>query len=75
MRTVLRPFGVTTDAELVLAFVDDTAMRELNRRYRIGGVPSLIINGKYTTEGGQTASYDELVELANALAAAEHAGK
>ncbi len=48
---------------------------ELNRRYRVGGVPSLIINGKYTTEGGQTASYDELIELANALAAAEHAGK
>ena len=28
MRTVLRPFGVTKDAELVLAFVDDKAMRE-----------------------------------------------
>lgn len=48
---------------------------ELNRRYRIGGVPTLIINGKYTTEGGQTASYEELLELANALAASEHAGK
>ena len=34
MRAVLRPFGVTQDAELVLAFVDDAAMRELNRRYR-----------------------------------------
>jgi probable rRNA maturation factor len=31
---VLRPFGVTQDAELVVAFVDDAAMRELNRRYR-----------------------------------------
>jgi thiol:disulfide interchange protein DsbA len=48
---------------------------ELNRRYRIGGVPTLIINGKYTTEGGQTANYDDLFELANALAASEHAGK
>ena len=42
---------------------------------RIGGVPTLIINGKYTTEGGQTASYEELLELTNTLAASEHAGK
>jgi thiol:disulfide interchange protein DsbA len=46
---------------------------ELNRRYRIGGVPTLIINGKYTTEGSQTANYDDLLELATVLAAAEHA--
>jgi hypothetical protein len=48
---------------------------ELNRRYRIGGVPTLIRNGKDTTEDSQTASYEGLFELANALAAAEHAGK
>jgi len=48
---------------------------ELNRRYRISGVPTLIINGKYTTEGGQTASYEDLLELATVLAAAEHASK
>ena len=34
MRAALRPYGVTKDAELVLAFVDDAEMRELNRRYR-----------------------------------------
>ena len=34
MRAALRPYGVTQDAELALAFVDDAAMRELNRRYR-----------------------------------------
>jgi len=34
VRATLRPYGVTKDAELVLAFVDDPAMRELNRRYR-----------------------------------------
>ena len=34
MRAALRPYGVTRDAEIVLAFVDDEAMRELNRRYR-----------------------------------------
>ena len=47
---------------------------ELNRRYRISGVPTLIINGKYTTEGGQTSSYEELLELATELAASEHMG-
>ncbi len=34
MRAALRPYGVTRDAELVLAFVDDDAMRDLSRRYR-----------------------------------------
>jgi len=34
VRAALRPYGVTQDAELALAFVDDAAMRELNRRYR-----------------------------------------
>ncbi|HEY3125934.1 MAG TPA: rRNA maturation RNase YbeY [Candidatus Limnocylindria bacterium] len=34
VRAALRPYGVTGDAELVLVFVDDAAMRELNRRYR-----------------------------------------
>jgi thiol:disulfide interchange protein DsbA len=45
---------------------------ELNRRYRIGGVPTLIINGKYTTEGGQ-GNYEDMLEMATVLAAAEHA--
>jgi len=34
VRAALRPYGVTKDAELVLAFVNDAEMRELNRRYR-----------------------------------------
>ncbi len=34
MRAALRPYGVTNDAELAIAFVDDVQMRELNRRYR-----------------------------------------
>lgn len=34
VRAALRAYGVTADAELVLAFVDDAVMRELNRRYR-----------------------------------------
>jgi len=73
-------FGV--DAAAFKTAFDSFAVRaklqradELNRRYRIGGVPTLIINGKYTTEGSQTASYDELLDLATELAAAEHASK
>ena len=34
MRAALRPYGITRVAEIVLAFVDDAAMRDLNRRYR-----------------------------------------
>jgi probable rRNA maturation factor len=34
VRAALRPYGVTKDAQLILAFVDDSTMRELNRRYR-----------------------------------------
>jgi len=47
---------------------------ELSRRYRIGSVPTLIINGKYTTDGGQAGSYEELLELVDELAAAERDG-
>jgi thiol:disulfide interchange protein DsbA len=48
---------------------------ELNRRYRIGSVPTLIVNGKYTTEDSGLGSYEELLELVTELAAAEHAAK
>lgn len=34
MRAALRPFRVPADAILTLVFVDDAAMRELNRRHR-----------------------------------------
>ncbi len=48
---------------------------ELNRRYRIGSVPTLIVNGKYTTDGGQAGGYDDLLELVTELAAAERSGQ
>ncbi len=47
---------------------------ELNRRYRIQSVPTLIVNGKYTTGGGETASYEEMLELVDELVAQERAG-
>ena len=47
---------------------------ELSRRYRIQSVPTIIVNGKYTTDGGQAGSYDDLLALIDELAAAERAG-
>jgi probable rRNA maturation factor len=34
VRAALRPYGIARDTDLALAFVDDDAMRDLNRRYR-----------------------------------------
>jgi probable rRNA maturation factor len=34
MRLAAKPYGVPADAQVTLVFVDDVAMRELNRRYR-----------------------------------------
>lgn len=48
---------------------------ELSRRYRIGSVPTMIVNGKYTTDGTKAGNYEALLELVNELAAAEHAGR
>ena len=48
---------------------------ELNRRYRIGSVPTIVVNGKYTTDGPMVGSYDELLVLVDELAAAEREGR
>jgi thiol:disulfide interchange protein DsbA len=44
---------------------------ELSRRYRISSVPTIIVNGKYTTDGPMVGSYDALLQLVDELAAAE----
>jgi thiol:disulfide interchange protein DsbA len=44
---------------------------ELSRRYRIGSVPTIIVNGKYTTDGPMVGSYEALLQLVNELTAAE----
>jgi protein dithiol oxidoreductase (disulfide-forming) len=48
---------------------------ELNRRYKISSVPTIVVNGKYVTDGTMAGSWDTLLELVSELAAAEHAGK
>ncbi len=48
---------------------------ELNRRYRIEAVPSMVVNGKYVTNGNMVGSYDEMLALVDELAASEKAAQ
>jgi protein dithiol oxidoreductase (disulfide-forming) len=48
---------------------------ELSRRYRIGSVPTIVINGKYTTDAPMVGSYEDLLVLVDDLAAAEREGR
>jgi thiol:disulfide interchange protein DsbA len=47
---------------------------DLNRKYRITGTPTVVVNGKYVTDVGMAGSEDKLFELINTLAARESAG-
>lgn len=44
---------------------------ELARRYRITSVPSVVVNGKYTTNATMAGDYEALIELIDELAASE----
>ena len=44
---------------------------ELSRRYQVGSVPTIVVNGKYTTDGGMAGGYDALIDLIDELAASE----
>ena len=48
---------------------------ELNRRYRISSVPTIVVNGKYTTDAPMVGSYEELLALVDELTAAEREGR
>jgi thiol:disulfide interchange protein DsbA len=48
---------------------------DLNRRYKITGTPTVIVNGKYVTDVGMAGSEDKLFEVINALVAREKAGR
>jgi thiol:disulfide interchange protein DsbA len=77
LRDFFGKFGV--DAEAFKAAFDSFAVHaklqradELNRRYRVSSVPTIVVNGKYTTDGSMAGGYDELFALVDELAAAEH---
>jgi protein dithiol oxidoreductase (disulfide-forming) len=44
---------------------------DLVRRYRVEGVPTIIINGKYVTDEGMAGGPDNVIRIINDLAAAE----
>ena len=72
-------FGVSTEdfQSAFNSFTVETKLQradELNRRYRISSVPSVVINGKYTSNATMAGSYDRLIELIDELAARENAG-
>ena len=48
--------------------------REMSRRYGVGGVPAIIVNGKWRIESGNAGSHSNMLRLAGHLAARE-AGK
>src|SRR5690606_25334323 len=69
-------FGVAPDAfaETFDSYAVHTKVQraeELARRYRITSVPSVVINGKYTSNATLAGGYDALIELIDELADAE----
>ena len=44
---------------------------DLNRRYKITGTPTVVVNGKYVTDVSMAGSEDKLFEVINALVARE----
>jgi len=44
---------------------------ELTKRYRVEGVPLMVVNGKYSTDVGSAGGQSQLVSLLNDLAASE----
>ena len=47
---------------------------ELSRRYRISSVPTVIVNGKYSTSAAAAGDFPTLMELIDELVASERAG-
>jgi thiol:disulfide interchange protein DsbA len=44
---------------------------DLNRRYKITGTPTVVVNGKYVTDVGMAGSEEKLFQVINALVAKE----
>jgi thiol:disulfide interchange protein DsbA len=55
--------------------VDSKIMKaeDLNRRYKITGTPTVIVNGKYVTDIGMAGGEEQLFQVINALVARESA--
>lgn len=53
--------------------IDSKVMKaeDLNRRYKITGTPTVVVNGKYVTDVSMAGGEDQLFEVINALVARE----
>jgi protein dithiol oxidoreductase (disulfide-forming) len=68
--------GVTADEykKAANSFAVEAKLRraeELNRRYRVQGVPMVVVNGKYTADVGSAGGNQQLLQLIDELAARE----
>ena len=54
-------------------FVNSNLQRaeDLTRRYKVEGVPNIIVNGKYQTDVGMAGGHEQLIALINDLTAFE----
>ena len=48
---------------------------ELSNRYQIQSVPSIVVNGKYTSNASMTGSYERLISLIDSLTTAERSAE
>lgn len=75
--TFLAKFGVSGDAfdKAYHSFAVETDLQraeQLGLRYRVEGVPTFIINGKYVADVRSAGSPEKLISLVDDLAALEH---
>ncbi len=73
----LRRFGITDDAfdKAYHSFDVEAALQradELGQRYRVDGVPTFVVNGKYVADVASAKGPDRLLLLVDDLAAQEH---
>ena len=63
-------FNKTFASFAVMAKVNRAA--DLSRRYGLTGVPAMIVNGKYRTDGPMAKSYQKMMDVVDELAAREN---
>jgi protein dithiol oxidoreductase (disulfide-forming) len=80
LRAFFGTFGV--DAAAFKDAYDSVGVRtklqradELGRRYRVASVPTIVVNGKYSTDVDLAGGTEQLFALIGELAASEHSGK
>ncbi|MDX1434262.1 MAG: thiol:disulfide interchange protein DsbA/DsbL, partial [Gammaproteobacteria bacterium] len=71
-------FGVSSEdfKNTWSSFAVESAVRKstvMQQRYGIRGTPSIVVNGKYRVTGQLAGSYDNMIQITDALAARENA--